>query len=586
MKLKKYIEFSVVLILSLVLSVGCSTKSASETSNDNTNIKVTETTSNNEYFSSEYIDVDNLFSERDYNNDYNQNECETITLSDNASTSSSSNVTISENTITINKEGSYILTGSLSNGQIIVSTSETEKVQLILDNVNINSNSSAPIYIKQADKVFITSSQDSENVLTTSGEYVAIDDNNIDSVIFSKDDLTLNGKGTIKIESQYGHGIVSKDDLVITSGTYNITSKNHGISGKDSVSISNGDFTINSSKDAIHSENSDDATKGYIYISDGNFNINSGIDGFDASIALQIDGGNYTKTGGGSANASIDSIGNEMAEWGKQNDSSQNLITEESTSSKALKSDGNIYINNGTFEIDSFDDSIHSNSDVCIANDSFNILSGDDGIHADSNVCINSGTIKISKSYEGIEGQSIDINGGNISILSYDDGLNAAGGNDGSGIGERPGKDNFAVNEDCYINIAGGIININASGDGIDSNGNLTISDGEIYINGPTNGGNGSLDYNGTGTITGGIFVSAGTKPMEINFSDTSTQGCILATASNKQTGTITLKDDSNNVIVSFQPENEFDTVVISSPDINVNKTYSLSMGMKHRLLK
>ena len=146
-----------------------------------------------------------------------------ITLSGDNASSNSDTVQVSGSTVTITDAGTYILSGSLEDGMIIVNAEDTDKVQLVLKEVQITNSTSTAIYVLQADKVFITTASGTQNTLANGGEYVAIDDNNIDGMIFSKSDLTLNGDGTLTISADAGHGIVSKDDLVITSGTYNIT---------------------------------------------------------------------------------------------------------------------------------------------------------------------------------------------------------------------------------------------------------------------------------------------------------------------------------------------------------------------------
>lgn len=192
---------------------------------------------------------------------------------------------------------------------------------------------------------------------------------------------------------------------------------------------------------------------------------------------------------------------------------------------------------------------------------------------------ITGGTIHVVESYEGIEGLSIDITGGTIDVTSSDDGLNAAGGNDSSGFGGR-GGDIFAVEEGAYIRISGGTLHVNASGDGIDSNGDLTISSGETYVSGPTNSGNGALDYNGEGVITGGIFVAVGSSGMAQNFSNSSTQGAIMVTVNTQMAGSsISLADSSGKELVSWTTDKEYASVVVSCPEITVGETYLLTTG-------
>ena len=367
----------------------------------------------------------------------------------------------------------------------------------MLDGVDITSAESAAIYVREADKVFITTASDSQNTLTNGGTYTAIDDNNIDAAIFSKSDLTLNGAGSLTITAKAGHGVVSKDDLVLTSGTYQIDAASHGLSGKD----------------GIHAENADDTSLGFVYLADGTFDITSDGDGISAGNWLQADGGVYTvKAGGGSEN-----VQKSDGEWqfgpGQQTESTD--TTEEDTvSMKAIKAAGELILKGGKYSLDSADDTIHSNANVTISDGEFTLASGDDGIHADSATTISGGTIDITESYEGIEGLSIDITGG------------------------------------------------------------------ETYVSGPTNDGNSALDYNGTGTVTGGIFIAAGSSGMAENFGDSSTQGVMMVTVNSQAAGSaVSLSDSSGNELVSWTPEKEYTSVIISCPEITTGQEYTLTTG-------
>ena len=273
---------------------GCSANTKSLT-NESTEVSDSSTASEYEVTP---LDADDMFTDRDKEVGYDEETAVSITLADDATSCSDESVTIQDNTVTISGEGTYILSGSLSNGQIIIDVDENAKIQLVLDNASINCDTSAAIYVRQADKVFVTLASDSENTLSNKSDFVAIDDNNIDGVIFSKSDLTLNGSGSLTVNAAYGHGIVSKDDLVITSGTYTITAAKHALSGKDSVRIADGVITLDAGTDGIHSENTDKDGKGFIYIADGDINIESASDGMDAEETLQIDGGSMTIAAG------------------------------------------------------------------------------------------------------------------------------------------------------------------------------------------------------------------------------------------------------------------------------------------------
>jgi len=501
--MKRKVVLAFLLTGALVLS-GCSkTNNSNETSSGSTSTDS----------SAQGIDVSNMFSDRDKEIGYDEENSTVIKLSNDSTTCDSDAVQISGNTVTIIDEGTYILSGTLTDGMVIVDAEDTDKVQLVLDGVDITSAESAAIYVREADKVFITTASDSQNTLTNGGTYTAIDDNNIDAAIFSKSDLTLNGAGSLTITAKAGHGVVSKDDLVLTSRTYQIDAASHGLSGKDSVRIASGSYTIVSGKDGIHAENADDTSLGFVYLADGTFDITSDGDGISAGNWLQADGGVYTvKAGGGSEN-----VQKSDGEWqfgpGQQTESTD--TTEEDTvSMKAIKAAGELILKGGKYSLDSADDTIHSNANITISDGEFTLASGDDGIHADSATTISGGTIDITESYEGIEGLSIDITGG------------------------------------------------------------------ETYVSGPTNDGNSALDYNGTGTVTGGIFIAAGSSGMAENFGDSSTQGVMMVTVNSQAAGSaVSLSDSSGNELVSWTPEKEYTSVIISCPEITTGQEYTLTTG-------
>lgn len=445
-----------------------------------------------------------MFTDRDLEIGYDEETSAKITLSGDSASSNSDAVQISGSTVTITDEGTYIFSGTLNDGMIIVSAEDTDKVQLVLDNVEITSSTSAAIYILEADKVFITTASGSENTLANGGEYVAIDDNNIDAVIFSKSDLTLNGAGTLIINAAAGHGVVSKDDLVLTSGTYEITAASHGLSGKDSVRIANGTYTITSGKDGIQAENTDDTSLGFLYITGGTFTITADGDGMSASAYLQIEDGSFTiTTGEGSASVTMTTSTTDFGQRGGFQE--QTTTTEEdSTSQKGIKADGAITITGGNLVTDTVDDSIHSNSDILITGGEFELKTGDDAIHADAAVTIENGDFAIAYCYEGIEGQSVTIDDGTFDITSVDDGINSAGGTDSSGFGGgRPGQEQFASSSDSFITINGGDFVIVSTGDCIDSNGALTINGGTLNLTCNGNG-NTAIDCDGTYSKNGG----------------------------------------------------------------------------------
>ncbi len=598
--------------IALLLLSGCGKTAGNVNSDTADSSAVTEQSGSEESAVSQSdTDIDSMFTDRDKEVGYDEEKCVAITLSDDGSSCDNTSVPIDGQTITITEEGTYLLSGSLSNGSVVVATDENVKVRLILNGVAINNDSSAAIYVQSADKVFITLAPDSENMLSNGGTYEAVDDNNIDSVIFSKSDLTLNGSGSLTVTAKAGHGIVSKDDLVITGGTYAITAASQGISGKDSIRILDGDFAITSGKDALHSENEDNAEKGFVYIAGGNFNLTASGDGISASGNMTLLDGMYTMTtGGGSENGKdhqeggpggsggpggMDNPGEDMMTSGErpkenrgemsdndqmtppsddqqpsgqmmeqpdrsdeETETDEEIETEETTGTKGIKAKGNLIISGGTYTINAADDGIHSNSNITINGGTLAIASGDDGVHADGQVIVNDGTIAISESYEGIEGnEKVLIVGGQIALTSSDDGFNGD-----------------------TIEISGGHTEIDAEGDGIDANGIMTVSGGETYVSGPTGDGNGALDYETDAVITGGILVAAGSSGMAVNFGDNSTQGSILVNMDRQEAGTdIVLTDASGTELINWQPSKQYTSVVISCPGIVQGESYTLKTG-------
>lgn len=543
------------------------------------------------------------FSDRDFEVGFDENESVIIQLNGDSAQCSSNAVKISGTTVTIMDEGTYILSGTLNDGMIIVNSEKTDKTQLVLNGVDIHSETSAPIYILQSDKVFITIAADTANALSNGGTFTAIDENNIDAVIFSKEDITLNGSGTLTITSPAGHGIVSKDSLTITSGSYDISCASHALAGKDDVCIANAAFTIVSGKDGIHAENNDDPASGFVYIQSGTFTIAAEGDGISAAASIQIEDGSFTVTsGGGSVNAETktsDSWGNFMgggrgmggnrggfmdrpSDMPSDIQSATISATEDdSTSIKGIKAGADMTINGGTYVIDSADDSVHSNTSVTVNGGTFHIASGDDAFHADDTLKITAGTIEITESYEGLEGLHIDVAGGDITLVASDDGLNAAGGTDQSGFGGYRGNDKFggASGSSGTIVISGGTLHITASGDGIDANGTLEINGGYTTVCGPTQGDTATLDYDSSAVITGGTFMGTGSAMMAQTFSDAE-QGVIAVSVGNQSAGTtIKITDDKGNTVITYEPPLSFAVMIFSSPDIISGQSYTLEIG-------
>lgn len=342
--------------LSLLLSVSivaCSNNNQSQTSGNGVTTSDTSSVTNS---SGSALDTADLFSDRDLEQSADLTNATTIQLE-------------SGKDITLATEGVYVLKGEVENTTVVVEASDDAKVQIVLDGVSIKNADSPAIYVKSGDKVFVTST-DSDNHMEVTGSYVADGDTNLDAVIFSKSDITLNGVGSLEVVSKQGNGITSKDDLKITGGAYNINSSADSVEANDGLLIYDGDFTIVTGKDAIHSENSEDTSLGYIYIKNGTFNITAADDAIQGNSIVQIDGGkiNIETSTEGIEGTYVQINGGEITLYAKDdgiNATSKSdydvvievnggiiNVTMGSGDTDGFDANGDIYINGGTISVE------------------------------------------------------------------------------------------------------------------------------------------------------------------------------------------------------------------------------------------
>ena len=488
-----------------------------------------------------------MFTKRDSSTDYDEAAAQYIDLD------------AQVGDLTLTEAGDYVLSGTLTDGSVIINAPEDAKLHLILNGAHIASQSAAALYVISADKVFVTLTDGSENGVSAAGDSAEDDYANVDAAIFARCDISFNGSGSLSVSSAKGHGIVSKDDLVFTGGSYMIQAANHGISGKDSIRIADGSFVVTAGKNCLDSDNDEDSDKGFIYIAGGSFDLSSG------------------------------------------------------------------------------NDACHCSGDFDFLAGSMEISAADDGVHSDAALSVSGGSITISLCYEGLEGVTVDISGGTIDITSSDDGINAANGssdsaqdtNEGtpadfaggapdmsgdppekpdgdsapdiSGADmQRPGGGTPSEKPDgsgdtgtasgsapeapadmpeAPTNMPGGMGGGFGGGDdpfAVDSSCLVTISGGEVYISGPRNGGDGALDYNGSGTISGGIVVACDMGGMSQNFSDGSQCSAMISLSGS---GEIRLTDASGNVLLSYTPADDYSCIVVSCPELSEGSEYTLSYG-------
>ena len=434
---------------------------------------------------------------------------------------------IGQNTVTIAYEGTYVLTGSLTDGQIIVHCKKGGVVRLVLQNVDITCSNGPAIQVEKAAKVVLIAADGTQNKLSDGSSYaLAADAEEPDATIYCKSDLTIAGAGALTISGNYRHAVHSADGLRITGGTILVSAVEDALRGRDFVAIRGGDLTVQAGEDGVKATNADEEGLGYLDITGGTLNIAAGQEGLQAVSAIVATGGALT-------------------------------------------------INAG-------DDGLHSDNLVTLAGGTWQIACSDDGIHADAAITLSGAEVTIPQCYEGVESKVISIEHGTLRITAQDDGINVAGGKDSSAEnGPDQGDDPFAVLSDAWLYIHGGLIVIDSQGDGLDSNGSIEMTGGTVIVNGPTADNNGAVDYNGSFSLSGGLLVAAGSTGMAQAPDASSPQNTVLIGLDATQpAGTlINISTDAGQSLLTFSAAKEYSSLVFSAPELRTGETYVVSTG-------
>ena len=536
------------------------------------------------------------FTTNDQNGYWDTTGAAVITLTGDGASISGNGAYVYDGDVVIAEAGRYVLSGSLEDGSIIVDAHDSSKVWILLDGVEINCSDDACIQVDQADKVFLTLAEGSQNILTSGSVYsdTALSDGT-DGAIFAHDDLTINGSGSLTVTAQYSHGISANDDLVITGGTITISAVDDAIHANDSIRIKDVAITVTAGDDGLLTSN--EVENGYLYIESGTLDITASGDGIHTT--------------------------------------------------------GDITVAGGEINISAGDDGIHSDASVFVQSGTILISDCYEGIEA-LIIDVSGGDVSINCEDDGFNanGGSSDMFGGGGKMGGgRNDGTFGHGGMRGSGTddgttgerptppdmgeegmtGERPtppdmGEEGMsgemptppdmsgesmsggmpagqetetasgsgqssADTEDVetYISISGGnirIVNeIGQDADGLDSNGDIKISGGTIYISLLGTGSNCAVDYasesGGVAEITGGTIIACGASSMAEGFDSTSTQASILYNTSTVAeagtTLTVTVADGS--VLLSWEVPCSFSSALISCPEMKVGGTYTVSAG-------
>jgi hypothetical protein len=531
------------------------------------------------------------------------NSATTITLNETTAHIAGPGASYSGSTLTINKTGTYLLSGTLLDGQVLIDAGKNDVVRLVMNGVILHNETAPAIYAAKSGKVVIILADGSVNAVSDGSVYSSTGNDEPDAAIYVKDNLSITGNGELRVDGNFKHGVRAQDYLAITGGTFMVNAVGDALRGRDGVAVSSGTFDLTASGDGIQSNNDEDDSKGFVVISGGDFDIQSANDGIQAASSLTITSGTFNIiTGGGSANAPVkeeDFRGGRMGGgmwggmWGapgggvdpaskEPSEGVEPVESGESDSMKAIKAGKQLAVTGGSFFIDAQDDAVHSNGTVLVTGGVFDIETGDDGFHADESLIVSGGAIKIPTCYEGIEGKNVTITGGDIYITASDDGINAAGGVDSAfGMRGPMGVDSFASNGDIFIRISGGVMALYALRDGVDANGDVFIEGGMVKVSGPSQGMEGAIDLDGTLLITGGELITAGSV---LNVSPESTQAVLLVSYREQIAAgsLIEVMDSNGNVLLSYESLTACSMSGFTSPSFVIGETYSLAInGMK-----
>lgn len=476
------------------------------------------------------------YTEDDYYSDYSKNIIAKVNLAGRTATSESKNVLTEGSNVTILGGGTYVLSGELTDGSIIVDAPDGGEVRLVLGGVKVTSGDFSALYVKEAKKVVLSLVEGTENTFTDGSAYSEekLEDGKPTAAIYAKDDLTVNGSGTLIVNGNYQDGIKVNDLLKVTEGTLKVTAADDGINANDGMAFLAATVEVTSGGDALKCENEKEE-QGFIALEGTALTVVSEGDGISASSAIYANGVTASITAG-----------------------------------------------SGTNTLDSGDDALHSDGDLTIKGGDFTLAADDDAVHGEKNVYIAPKTMEISRCTEGIEGGTITIDGGDIRITSRDDAINAVGESAG-GFGRGPmGMRNREItDEDIYLTINGGNLYLETSGDGVDSNGAAVVNGGQLEVYGPENNGNSSLDFEYGFLLNGGKVLAAGSSGMAELPSEASKQPSLVfyLEENYKAQSSLVVTDSDGNVIMTGEAAKKFDWVLVSSPLLEIGKTYTLTVN-------
>lgn len=515
--------------------------------------------------------MDLEYTKRDQDSNYDEAAATIISLSGDSASVEGAGAVADGATVTVNAEGTYVVSGELADGQLAVEVADSEKVQLVLAGATIHNESGPAIYVKNADKCFITLAEGTSNVLTDGADYELEEDSDEPyATLFSKDDLTLNGMGSLTVTSAYRHAVCSKDDLVITGGTYVVTSVEDALRGRDGVKILDGTFTLDAGEDAVKSNNDEEDERGFVVIDGGTFAVSAGDDAFHAETVCAINGG----------------------------------VIDIATCYEGFEGE-KVFVNGGQTHMVATDDGINAaarNAESGDEADQAAVVPGEggfdgerpdspggaggenlDGMGAAGEMPADAGLFDPGAQGVGAGGEAPEPPSGEMPEGAPSDVPEApvapdgAAGDSAAG-GALGGMTMPGASEECLIEINGGYTVVDAAGDGVDSNGSFAQSGGVLLVSGPDSGADSAIDYEMTAEITGGTLLAVGSAGMAQSLTG-GTQPFVFANVSGQAGQSVALVDQDGTVLASFTAAKQFATVVASAPGLSEDGACSIVVG-------
>ncbi len=526
-------------------------------------------------------------------------------------------VTVTGTTVTVTNAGTYIVTGTLADGQLVIDTADSARVTVVLNGASLTCSSGPAVYVKAAEKkVVFRTARGSVNLLADAAGYVVADEDQVEGEVYPNAclyacaDVEFDGEGELYVTGNADKGINTKDDLTLSGGTLTVSAAGVGIRANDSLTVSGGTVTVQSKADGIKTANTEKEGKGFISISGGTVYVTAQGDALSAATDLSVvdgtlvlntlneSGAELTESTGNTGGASggmgggnrPGGMGGRPGRPGESTSAGSSSTTNTTYSAKGIKAAGELVIGGGKITIVAQDDGLHSNTNLTVSGGTTYIRAADDGMHADGELVISGGVNEVAQSYEGLEALHITITGGTNRITASDDGANASDGSGSMGMGGgfgggfggwgSSGTITETADQPC-LTFSGGYSVFHASGDGIDSNGWIKMTGGTVVVYGPTNNGNGPIDTGDGGynmTVSGGTFLAVGSAGMAES-AENAGQAVLAARWSVSAGSTIGIVDADGQVLAAFELPKVISSIVFSSSDIEAGSTYTLVTG-------